>query len=400
MAEAALAGMRVLEMNRFVAAPYCAKLLAGFGAEVIKVEPPGGEPTRLAGPFKDNIPHPETGAPYLFLNTGKKSVTLDPASETGRELLLKLLAQTDIFVTDLEPKTLDQLHLDYPTLQKINPRLIMTAISFFGQTGPYRDYLATELTGFAMSGYMFVSGDPGREPVKIAGNIGQYHGGLQGLTGTMGAVLYRELTGNGQLVDVSITEALAFETNSSVTWMNNGIMQTREGNRLQRRSPAGNYPATTLPCKDDGWVHVHDAPAGFELYAILMEEPRLSDPAVLAEPWGHRDLIDELSQPWLNRYDKFEVVRRAQELRHPFMEVLDIPEVLADEQHAARGYFVDVDHPVVGKVKQPGAPVHASGIPWETRRPPLLGEHNKEIFQERLGISAADIVRLHERGVI
>ncbi|MBI2887884.1 MAG: CoA transferase [Chloroflexi bacterium] len=399
MPQGALSGLRVLELNRFVAAPLCAKFLAGFGAEVIKVEPPGGEPTRLMGPFQEHVPHPETGAPYLFLNTGKKSITLDPSSKTGYALLLQLMEQTDIFVTDLPPKALEDLHLDYPALEGANPRLIMTAISFFGQTGPYRDYLATELTGFAMSGYMFITGDPTREPVKLAGNIGQYQGGLQGMVGTLGAVLHRELTGRGQLVDVSITEALAFETNSAVTWMNLGQMQTREGNRLQRRSPRGNYPATCLPCKD-GWVHVHDAPAGFELYAVLMEEPRLADPAVLAEPWGHRDLIDELSLPWLSRYDKFEVVRRAQEMRHPFMEVLDIPEVLADPQHEARGYFVEVNHPVVGRVKQPGAPVHASGIPWETRRPPLLGEHNQEIYQERLGLAAGDLALLRERGVI
>ena len=253
MAEGALAGLLVLELNKFVAAPFCGKLLAGFGAEVIKVEPPGGEPTRAWGPFKDYVPHPETGAPHLFLNTGKKGITLDPASDSGRELLVRLIAQSDIFLSDLEPKTLDELHLDYPTLRAINPRLIMTAITFYGLKGPYRDFVASEMTGFAMSGYMFVSGDPGREPVKIAGNICQYHGGLQGLVGTMGAVFYRELTGEGQLVDVSITESLAFETNSAVTWMNNGIMQTREGNRLQRRSPAGNYPATTLPCKDGGW---------------------------------------------------------------------------------------------------------------------------------------------------
>lgn len=398
--EGALSNLRALELSQFLAAPFCGKLLAGAGADVIKVEPPAtGEPSRAMGPFKDDVPHPETGAAHLFLNTGKRSITLDPATETGRSLLLRLIEQADILVTDYNPQRLTDLGLDYASLEQVNPRLIMAPISFFGQTGPYRDYRASELTGFAMSGYMYITGHPDREPVKAAGNIGQYAGGLQAAVGIMGALLYRNTHGVGQMVDVSITEALCFMTGSLVTWLNLGEVFKRVGNRLPSTNPRALYPSTFLPCKD-GWVHAHHAPADFTLLAVLMEEPRLADPEIVAEPRGHADLMDELCLPWLSRYDKFEVVERAQELRHPFTEVLDIPEVLQDPQHLARNYIVEVEHPVAGPTRMPGAPFQAKGTPWRIGRAPLLGEHNEAVYCRELGYSRQELALLRERGVV
>ena len=396
----ALANLRVLELARSVAAPFCTKLLAGCGAEVIKVEPPGqGDPARTTGPFKNDVPHPEQSALFLHLNTSKKSITLDPASETGRAILLRLVEDADILVEDLGPKALADLRLDYPSLEQINPRLIMASISFFGQTGPYRDYLANELTGFAMGGYMYITGHPDREPVKAAGNVGQYQGGLHAAVGVMAALLYRNLHGVGQQIDVSITESLGFSTYATGAWLNHGEVQHRVGNRLASNNPQALYPSTFLPCKD-GWIHAHHAPTDFTLLALLMEEPRLASPEIVAEPRGHADLMDELCLPWLSRYDKFEVVRRAQELRHPFTEVLDISEVLQDPQHEARGYFVEVEHPVAGAIKQPGAPFRASGTPWQTTAAPLLGEHNEAVYCQRLGYTKEDLVRLRQLGII
>jgi crotonobetainyl-CoA:carnitine CoA-transferase CaiB-like acyl-CoA transferase len=398
MAAGALSDLKVLELNRFAAAPYCTKFLAGCGADVVKVEPTSGDPIRALGPFKDGVPNQETGASFLFLNTGKKSITLDIAVASGRKILFELIEQADVVVTDWEPALLEQERLGYATLEDIKPGLVMTAISFFGQTGPYRDYVANELIGFAMGGYMFITGHPGQPPLKTGGRVGQYQGGLHGAVGTMAAVVHRQLTGQGQLVDVSITESLAFESNALTRWHNTNLISYRDGNRLARGNPRGSYPATILPCKD-GWVHVHDSPAGFDLLPVLMEEPKLAQPEIEAEPYGHADLIDELCKPWLSRYNKFEVVRRAQEMRHPFAEVLDIPEVLADPQHAARGYIVEVDHPVAGVTKQPGALLHASETPWQTRRAPLLGEHNAEVLGG-LGYTSSDLAILRERGVI
>ena len=396
----ALANLRVLELARSVAAPFCTKLLAGCGAEVIKVEPPGqGDPASTTGPFKNDVPHPEQSALFLHLNTSKKSITLDPSSETGRAILLRLVEDADILVEDLGPKALADLRLDYPSLEQINPRLIMASISFFGQTGPYRDYLANELTGFAMGGYMYITGHPDREPVKAAGNVGQYQGGLHAAVGVMAALLYRNLHGVGQQIDVSITEALAFSTYATGDWLNHGQVQRRVGNRNASPNPRALYPSTFLPCHD-GWVHAHHAPTDFTLLALLMEEPRLASPEIVAEPRGHADLMDELCLPWLSRYDKFEVVRRAQELRHPFTEVLDIQEVLRDPQHEARDYFVEVEHPVAGTIKQPGAPFRSDATPWQMVPAPLLGQHNEAVYCQRLGYSREDLVRLRELGII
>ncbi|HLC29623.1 MAG TPA: CoA transferase [Dehalococcoidia bacterium] len=396
----ALANLQVLELARSSAAPFCTKLLAGCGAEVIKIEPPGvGDPTRTMGPFKDDVPHPEKSVLFLHLNTSKKSITLDPASETGKVILLRLIQDTDILVEDLGPQDLADMGLDYPSLERINPRLIMASISFFGQTGPYRDYRANELTGFAMGGYMHITGHPDREPVKAAGNVGQYQGGLHAVVGIMAALLYRSTHGVGQHIDVSTTESLAFSTNAMGDWLNHGQVQRRVGNRNASPNPRALYPSTFLPCKD-GWIHAHHAPTDFTLLAVLMEEPRLASPEIVESPRGHADLMDELCLPWLSRYDKFEVVRRAQELRHPFTEVLDILEVLQDPQHEARGYFVEVEHPVAGAIKQPGAPFRASGTPWQTTAAPLLGQHNEAVYCQRLGYSKEDLVRLRELGVI
>ncbi len=399
MPEGALDGLRVLELNRFAAAPYCGKFLASCGAEVIKVEPPDGDPIRRQGPFKDDVPNPETGATFLFLNTGKKSVTLDPTAPTGRDILVDLLSKADVLLTDWEPALLDRYGLDYATLEQINPRLILTSISFFGQTGPYRDFVANELVGQALGGYLYITGHPGQPPVKICGNVGQYQGGLHGAVGTMTAILQRDIDDRGQLVDVSITEALAFETTSVTRWLNTGNVMPRDGNRLARGNATGLYPATVLPCKD-GWVHVHEGHGRSDMLALLMEEPRIVAPEVMAEPYGHADLIDELCAPWLSQHDKFEVVERAQELRLPFAEVLDIPEVMQDEQHAARGYIAEVDHPVAGLHRQPGFLFQASETPWQTSRAPLLGEHNASIYADLLGYDADDLRVLRERNVI
>ena len=399
MTDGALAGLRVVELSRFAAAPYCGKFLVGCGAEVIKVEPPDGDPIRHLGPFKDDLPNRETGATFLFLNTGKKSVTLDAGTPSGRPILLDLIAKADVLLTDWEPALLEQHGLTYEALEKINPRLVFTAISFFGQTGPYRDYAATELIGQAMGGYLSITGQPDGPPVKVCGNVGQYQGGLQGAVGTMAAILEQDLTGVGQLVDVSITESLAFESTSVTRWLNSGSVMPRGGNRLARSNVNGLYPATVLPCKE-GWVHVHEGHGRSEMLALLMEEPRIMDPEIQSEPYGHADLLDQLCLPWLSQHDKFEAVTRAQELRLPFAEVLDIPEVLLDEQHAARDYIVELDHPVAGVTGQPGFVFQSSETPWQTSRAPLLGEHCAELYGELLGFTADELRALRERKVI
>jgi crotonobetainyl-CoA:carnitine CoA-transferase CaiB-like acyl-CoA transferase len=396
----ALADLRILELSRAAAAPMCCRLLAGFGAEVLKIEQPGtGDPARNSGPYQGDRPDREKSAPFLYLNSGKKSITLDPETATGREILLRLLKDADVIVEDLGPAKMRHLHLDFAELQATNPRLIMASISFYGQTGPYSSYEAGELTGFAMSGYMSITGQPDREPLKPAGNLGQYEGGLHAATAVMAALLQRDLTGQGQLVDTSIAEATCYAASMMGPWLNTGDLFRRDGNRHPTRNPHHHYPTTSLPCKD-GWVHLHYPSSGNDLIAMLLDIPQLLESGLAEEPRGHADEIDKLCLPWLAEHDKFEIVQRAQELRLPFTEVLSPQEILEDPQHAARGYFVEVDHPATGVVRQAGAPFQASDTPWQTAPAPLLGEHNREIYCDRLGYSLDELGRMRALGIL
>jgi crotonobetainyl-CoA:carnitine CoA-transferase CaiB-like acyl-CoA transferase len=396
----ALADLRVIELARSAAAPMCCRLLAGFGAEVVKVEQPGtGDSSRGSGPFQGDLPDREKSAPFLFLNSGKKSITLDVGTATGRDLLLRLLQDADVLVEDLGPRRMQDLGLTFAELQATNPRMIVASISYYGQSGPYSSYEATELTGFAMSGYMSITGQPEREPLKPAGNIGQYEGGLHAATGVMAALLQRELTGKGQLVDTSIAEATCYAASMLGPWLNTGDLFRRDGNRHPTQNPNHHYPTTSLPCRD-GWVHLHYPSSGNDLIAMLLEIPQLLESDLAEAPRGHADEIDALCLPWLAEHDKFEIVQHAQELRLPFTEVLSPQEILDDPQHAARGYFVDVDHPATGTVRQVGAPVQASETPWQSAPAPLLGEHNQEIYRDRLGYSVDDLARMRDRGII
>ena len=400
MPEGLLSDLLVLELGEHVAAPYCGKLLAGCGAEVIKIEPPGGgDPARATGPFKDDDPNPEKSGAFLHWNGAKKSITLDLRSETGRGLFKRLLQSSDILIENLGPAVLPSLNLGYSALAELNPRLIMVAISYFGQTGPYKDYTASELTSYALSGYSHLTGSPDREPVKPSFNLSQYQGGLHAAAGTMAALLARDSLGIGQLVDVSIVEATCFAHGSLSAYLNAEMVYRRTGTRNLNFHPHYQYPSVTLPCKD-GYIHIHFAPTDPKLLGVLMEDPQLSDPQLWETPMGNGDQFDALCMAWLSRYDKFEAVQLAQELRHPFCEVLTIGELFADPQLLDRGMFVELDHPIAGKVAHVGPPIRSTEAPWRMERAPLLGEHNQEVYCGRLGLSKEEVVRLSERGVI
>ena len=207
---AALQGIRVLDLSRYVAGAYCAKLLAAFGAEVIKVEPPGtGDPARAVGPFLHNCPDPETSALFLYLNTGKQGLTLNLKHPQGRDILKALVQHTDVLVENFAPRVMPALGLDYATLRAINPRLIMVSISSFGQNGPYRDYKTNAMISYALGGYMYLNGHPQRPPLCGGGRQPAYQGALHGYSGAVAALMAREQSGQGQHVDISIQECMA-----------------------------------------------------------------------------------------------------------------------------------------------------------------------------------------------
>jgi crotonobetainyl-CoA:carnitine CoA-transferase CaiB-like acyl-CoA transferase len=209
MAEGVLEGVKVIDLTRSIAGPYCTKLMADYGAEVIKVEPPEGDPCRLLGPFPGNVPHQEKGGLFLFLNTNKKGVTLDLKQPKGKALLQELVKDADVLVESFPPQVMAELGLSYEALAKANPRLVMASISNFGQTGPYRDWKATEIVVEAIGGNMYISGDHDREPLSFGVPLFQFVAGQSALAGTLVALFERQRSGLGQHIDVSTAEAVA-----------------------------------------------------------------------------------------------------------------------------------------------------------------------------------------------
>ncbi|MGI8554170.1 MAG: CaiB/BaiF CoA transferase family protein [Dehalococcoidia bacterium] len=385
----ALAGIRVIELATGVAGPYCGKLLAGLGATVIKLEPPGGDPTRREGPFPGDVLDPERSGLFLHLNTGKRSVQLCLDTEDGRHTRDRLLAGADVLILSHRPAQLLALGLDLAELERNFPRLVIVDVTSFGLTGPYADYQGSELIVYALSGYMMLTGAFDREPIKAYGSLVAYEAGAQAALGTMAALIARHEDGRGQIVDVSAMEA--------GTFLIGGVEQSayffkrvvrRNGTRLLGFAAEYSYPSTIRPCRD-GYVHCHSNNRHLDLLAALIPHPRLLDPELLVAMMGHADEIDAIMDEWLADKDRHEVVHRAQELRLPFTEVMQPGEVMADRHHRVRGSLIMVDHPGAGPVLQPGAPFRMSAKPWQNGPVPMLGQDKEEV----LNVRSAGILR-------
>ncbi|MHB8575206.1 MAG: CaiB/BaiF CoA transferase family protein [Dehalococcoidia bacterium] len=394
-----LSGVRVVELSGGPAVSYCTKLLAGMGADVIKVEPPEGDVCRRAGPFPNDTPNPEASGLFLHLNTGKRGVTLNLARPAARDALRRLLAEADVLVEGFRPGDLAALDLGYERLTRDYPGLVLTSITPFGQDGPYAGFEGSEIVAYALGGYMSITGSPEREPLKAYSTQIEFQSGLQAVFGTLTALTARDLDGRGDWVDVSAMEAASFLLGGVAQICGvTGEVQLRNGTRLIGLEPRYFYPSTLRPCRD-GYVHAHTNLRHPDMMAVLMEEPRLADSDLLAEAAAHADEIDALMDRWLAQHDRRDVVARAQELRVPFTEVFTPDEVLDDPHHAERGAFVELDHPVAGMLRLPGPAVRFTATPWQLSRAPLLGEHNADVFgrwysdTERAELGAAGAVQ-------
>ncbi|MBI2917561.1 MAG: CoA transferase [Chloroflexi bacterium] len=393
MPPSALEGIRVLDLSQGIAGPYCAKLLADYGATVVKVEPPEGEPSRQTGPFPQDIPHPEKSGLFLSLNTNKKGVTLDLETATGADLLRSLVEVADVVVESFLPGYLASLGLGYEDLSAANPALVMTSVTYFGQDGPYRDWQGCDLVAWALGGLMHVTGEAGREPLKAGGTQAEFIAGLHATVATMGAIYFQEATGQGRHVDVSAVESVASLTEAAaLTYSYSGHVRGRDGARHHYA-----YPSTILPCRD-GHIFVHSG-GDWEGFCTFLEAPALRDPRYPGAR-GLADEIDALMLPFLQRHTAEELFHSAQLWRIPFSLVQDVGEVMADPQYRERGFFVDIKHPQAGELTYPGAPLQMPQSPWRAGRAPLLGEHNAEVYGEWLGLEAGDVVRLRQSGAI
>ena len=376
---AALEGMRVLELATGVSGSYCGKLLAGLGADVIKLEPPGGDTTRRAGPFPGDLPHPERSGLFLHLNTGKRS-QVDGGSPQS---IHGLLDAADVVILSHPPALLGAAGIDLQAWRALHPRLVIASVTSFGLTGPYADFGGGELIAYALGGYAMLTGSPDREPLKAYGSLVEYQAGAHLALGTLAALRAREFTGEGQVVDCSAMEAASFLLGGVEQGAHfYGRIARRNGTRLLGFPPEHSYPSTIRPCRD-GYVHCHSNNRYLDLLGALIPHPRLADTEVLATMMGHADEVDAIMDAWLADKDRDEIVEAAQDLRLPFTEVRTPAEVLREAHHVERGSFVTVTHPVAGAVVQPGAPMRLHGTPWVTGPAPVLGEHNGETWRVR-----------------
>lgn len=430
-----LNGLKVIECGRFIAAPYCAKLLADLGGEVIKVEEPGrGDQSRDHGPFRNDVPNPEGSGLFLYLNANKRGITLNLGSAEGRRVLDLLLRETDVLVEDHPPDLAAELGLAYPSLKEAHPRLIVTSLTPFGQSGPWRDRKAYDLNACAVSGISWAIGQPDREPLSLPLSQGEYQTGLNAAAATLAALLARNRTGRGQQVDLSHTDVLAFYAAvNSLLFTPHALSWHRAGRRAF--GSGGRYPYTILPCKDGYVCLIARARPEWERFLKAIggpawaSDPRYQNRYRMGKEYP--DEVDALLLPWLKEHTKEEIFAFCRRHQIPFAPVRDVAEVMDDPQLKDRQFWVETNHPEAGRFRSPGLPFRCQvpapkGVPPGTRGQqksslttdpckltpdkmasgppprspaPRLGEHNEEVYGQ-LGVSQEELARWEKEGII
>ena len=402
MGPGALDGIRVIEWGNFISAPFCGKMLAELGAEVIKVEPPRwGDASRRHGPFPDHIPDPERSGLFLFANLNKRGVTLDPGAATGRGLLEGLLESADVFLENQPPALVRDL--DLQSLRHRHPRLIVTSITPYGRSGPYRDYAGYDLTVNALGGLSFGTGHPHREPLTTPLNQASYLAGVGAAFATVVALLARDVTGRGQQVDVAEAQvqSVLLSGYHLPTFIYRGVAGWRAGNRMR----LGLFPNCVLPCKD-GYVCI-DAPQMEQYQRFLsllddsdwVENPRYRDRRAMSDEYPEE--AEALITPWFMQHTKDEILEACLENRVPCVPVRNFDEVLTDPQLNSRDFFQTVDHQEAGPLSYPGAPYRLSATPCRiTRSAPALGQHNGEVLCGELGVDPSDLPEMARAEII
>ena len=404
MADQPLSDVEVLDLTWHISGPYATKLLADYGADVIKIEQPGhGDPARRMGPFFKDDPHPEKSGLFLHLNTNKRGITLNLKSDTGKKLFKELVKNADVLVENFSPRVMPLLGLSYDELEKVNPRLVMTSISNFGQDGPYRDYKASDLIIFGMGGAMYCNGLTERQPLKKGGRVIEYQGGTHGAVATMLALMGARLQGVGQHVDVSL---LSTQMGTIDKRMSNLLAYQYNGDITPRPDPRTRsaYPAGVYPCKDGYWQlwgygQLWPRTAATLDMPELATDPRFCTLDAQAKP-GHLEEFQAIFLPWCLERTKEQCVTKAQKAGILCGPVNSTKELLEDAHWRSREFWVEVEHPVTGTLTYPGAPIKMLGTPRQVKRPaPLLGQHNEQVYGG-LGYTSEDLVKLRERGVI
>jgi len=391
----------------------CGKLLGDLGADVIKVERPGGDATRNIGPFYHDEPDPERSLLWFALNTSKRGITLDIETADGQALFRRLVKTADFVIESFPPGYLDGLGLGYAELEKVNPGIVLVSITPFGQTGPHKDYKSPEIVAWAMSGFMSGRGGADRAPVRVSHHSQTYlHAGVEGAVGAMLALYDRWTTGEGQHVDVSIQDSAARGT-VPVGW---ALSRGSAPENLAQAGTAGLRTRYLWSCKD-GYILFFYATGGqgrrvSRPLVEWMEEEGMSDEFLSGIDWATFDLrqsnqetVDRMTattEKFFMSHTKAELFEGAVKRRILLYPVSTARDNLESPQLAARKFWREVEHPELGmSITYPGPFATASGTPLRlSRRAPLIGEHNGEVYGKELGLSSEELLTLKQSGVI
>ena len=390
-----LAGVRVLELGSLIAGPFCAKTLADFGAEVVKVEPPGdGDPLRRWRKMRNGV-----SLWWQVQSRNKRSVTLDLRKPEGQEAVRRLAAKSDVVIENFRPGAMERWNLGWDRLSAANPKLVMVRISGYGQSGPYRDRPGFAAIAEAVGGLRYVTGYPDRPPVRPNLSIGDTLASLHGVIGALLALRHIQAGGGGQVIDVALYESV-FNVMESLLpeYDAQGVVRERSGSSLPGIAPSNLYP-----CKDGSFVLI--AGNADSLYRRLMSaigrEDLRDDPA-LAKNDGRAaqmERIDTAIAAWTSRFTQEEVLARMEQAQVPAGRIYSAADIAADPHYAARGMILDTIAGDGEPLKQPGVVPKLSATPGAIRRAaPRLGEHTDEVLREA-GYSDAEIAALKEKGI-
>ncbi len=396
----ALSGVRVLEFAEGVTGPYCSKVMADLGAEVIKIEPPGrGDISRHVGPYWKNEADPDKSGLYIYLNTNKQSITLNPAGPEGKKLFFDLIAETDILVETNLPKRMKALGLTYEALKEINPQLIMVSITPFGQSGPYSDFAAYHLNVCHASGesYVLQSVDLDRPPLKVGGYADDYDSGMTAAVAALGAYYSREFSGEGVHLDISQQDVLiSLGRVEHVRYPNDNEVISRNNETV--------IMGGDMACQD-GYVNV---------IAIQNKQWRGFIKMIGNPEWGQGEkckdevaramnaqFLNEHLDRWVKEQNKEEIFHEAQKWGVPLTAIYDAKDIVNSSQTVAREFLQEFEHPELGTIRMPQGPYRFSETPWKvTCPPPTLGEHNEEIYCRRLNIKKTDYERFQQEEIV
>ena len=401
MAQRALSGMRILDLTQFEAGTTCTQFLGWLGADVLKIEPPGGEQSRRNRPEVPGL----DAMFFLVFNSNKRSVAIDLKNPDGRALFLKMVERADVVVENFAPGVMEKFGLGYEQLRATNPRIIVARIKGFGLSGPYSEYKSFDMIAQATGGIMSVTGFEDREPIRCGAAIGDTGTGVHTAAAIMAAYIQRQRSGQGQLIEVAMQETVAnLLRGRFVDHYREGKPSPRRGNGLVGGVPGGAYPCAPGGPNDYAFIYVQPISPGMwrDFATAIGREDWLADPRLkdAKSRWEHRDELNGVIRAWTSARTKHEVMSTLGKAGVPCGAILDTGEVLDDPHLNARGQIHTIEHKTRGRVRLPGCPVHLSASPAPTSPPPLAGEHTAEVLGELLGLSKDDVEKLRAQGVL